>query len=94
MIIVLMLAGGKAVEDFAQGRAIRELSPPLEREPQIAHRLVSGPSSVDDVEVGDVVIGELILIRAGPRTRREGEPILSGSVNGNSSAIIMATALA
>ena len=54
--IVLTLAGGKALEDFAPDR-----SAPL--------------------------TGESL-----PRTRREGEPILSGSVNGNSSAIIMATA--
>ena len=120
MIIVLMMASGKALEEFAQGRAARELSALLDREPQTAHRLVSGSSRVDDVAVGEIVVGDLILIRAGevvpvdgrltsvsaafdessltgeslPRTRGEGDSILSGSVNGNASAIIVATAIA
>ena len=120
MIIVLMMAIGKALEGFAQGRAARELSALLDREPQTAHRLVSGSSRVDDVLVGEVAVGDLILIRAGevvpvdgrltsvsaafdessltgeslPRTRGEGDSILSGSVNGNASAIIVATAIA
>ena len=52
LIIVLMLAGGKAFDESS-------------------------------------LTGESL-----PGARREGEPILSGSVNGNSSAIIVATALA
>jgi cation transport ATPase len=38
MIIVLMLAGGTALEDFAAGRAKGELSALLARVPQTAHR--------------------------------------------------------
>ena len=39
MIIVLMVAGGKALEDFADSKARRDLSALLAREPQIAHLL-------------------------------------------------------
>ena len=38
LIIVLMLAGGNALEDYAEGRAVRELRSLLERAPQSAHR--------------------------------------------------------
>ncbi len=120
MIIVLMVSGGKALEDFAQGRAQRELSALLDREPQTAHRLVPGSSRVDDIAAADVAVGDLILVRSGevvpvdgqlesataafdessltgeslPRTRVAGELILSGSINGNLAATIVASALA
>ena len=42
LIIVLMLAGGEALEDIAQGRATRELRSLLERTPQTAHRELNG----------------------------------------------------
>ena len=37
LIIVLMLTGGEALEDYAAGRAQRELNALLERVPQVAH---------------------------------------------------------
>ncbi|MDJ0336051.1 heavy metal translocating P-type ATPase [Salinibacterium sp. G-O1] len=120
MIIVLMVSGGKALEDFAQGRAQRELSALLRREPQTAHRVVTGSSLVDDISATDVAIGDVLLVRSGevvpvdgtltsttasfdessltgeslPRNRREGDTVLSGSVNGNTAATIVASALA
>jgi heavy metal translocating P-type ATPase len=42
MIIVLMLAGGTALEDYAAGRAKKELTSLLERVPQTAHRERAG----------------------------------------------------
>ncbi len=42
MIIVLMLAGGTALEDYAAGRAKSELTALLERVPQTAHRERNG----------------------------------------------------
>jgi heavy metal translocating P-type ATPase len=42
MIIVLMLAGGTALEDYAAGRAKGELTALLERVPQTAHRERNG----------------------------------------------------
>jgi heavy metal translocating P-type ATPase len=120
MIIVLMVSGGKALEDYAQGRAQRELTALLEREPQTAHRLVPGTTEIDEIAATDVRIGDAVLVRSGevvpidgtlrsasasfdqssltgeslPVTRVGGDPVLSGSVNGNISAVIVATALA
>ncbi len=120
MVIVLMMASGKALEDYAQGRAQRELTALLDREPQTAHRMVTGSVRVDDIAASDVAVGDVLLVRAGevvpvdgtltsasaaldessltgeslPRTRLAGEPVLSGSVNGNVSAVITATARA
>ncbi|TAL43390.1 MAG: cadmium-translocating P-type ATPase [Salinibacterium sp.] len=120
MIIVLMVSGGKAIEDFAQGRAEREISTLLDTEPRTAHRLVASSSVVEDIPVGQVAVGDTILVRSGevvpvdaalvsdtaefdessltgeslPRTRLAGERVLSGSINGNTSATLVATALA
>jgi len=65
MIIVLMVSGGKALEDFAQGRAQRELNALLSREPQTAHRLVSGSTEGVDITAAEVAIGDLLLVRSG-----------------------------
>ncbi len=45
MIIVLMMAGGTALEDYAAGRAKKELTSLLERVPQTAHRERDGSSA-------------------------------------------------
>lgn len=45
MIIVLMLAGGTALEDYAAGRAKGELTALLERVPQTAHRERDGSAA-------------------------------------------------
>jgi len=45
MIIVLMMAGGTALEDYAAGRAKKELTSLLERVPQTAHRERDGGSA-------------------------------------------------
>jgi len=45
MIIVLMMAGGTALEDYAAGRAKKELTSLLERVPQTAHRERNGSSA-------------------------------------------------
>ena len=120
MIIVLMVSGGKALEDYAQGRAQRELTALLEREPLTAHRLLPGSTEIEEVAANEVRIGDAILVRAGevvpidgvlrsasasfdessltgeslPVGRGEGDPVLSGSVNGTTSAVVVATALA
>ncbi|MBW4042565.1 MAG: heavy metal translocating P-type ATPase [Acidobacteria bacterium] len=65
MIIVLMVSGGAALEDFAEGRAQRELSALLDREPHVAHRLARGSVEVEDIPAGDVVVGDRILVRSG-----------------------------
>lgn len=69
LIIVLMLSGGEALEDFAQRRAKRDLTALLDRSPLTAHIVgragdPSPPhSEVADVAVDDVVVGDILLVR-------------------------------
>jgi heavy metal translocating P-type ATPase len=62
LIVVLMLSGGRALEDFAQGRARRELSALLERAPQTAHRERAGRPA-EDISVEEVRPGDMLLLR-------------------------------
>lgn len=63
IIIVLMFTGGKALEDYAAGRARRELTALLERTPQLAH-LEQGTTSVD-VDVNEVQVGNVLVVFPG-----------------------------
>ena len=65
LIIVLMVSGGKALEDFAQGRARRELDALLAREPQVAHRTTAGSDHIEDIAAAEVQAGDTILVRSG-----------------------------
>ena len=63
LVIVLMLSGGEALEDYAEGRARRELTSLLDRSPQTAHRYTRSTAEVTDVAVGEVNIGDTLLVR-------------------------------
>jgi heavy metal translocating P-type ATPase len=62
-IIAVMLATGEALEDYAEGRAKRELTALLARAPQQVTRYTG--SDLEVVPVGDVVPGDRILVRPG-----------------------------
>lgn len=66
MVIVLMLTGGEALEDYAESRAKTELSSLLSHRPQKAH-IVKGRKTIDasvkTVEIGDrlsILPGEVV----------------------------------
>ncbi|MGR0221028.1 heavy metal translocating P-type ATPase [Agromyces sp. ZXT2-6] len=61
IIVVLMLTGGEALEDYAGRRAKRELDALLARAPQHAHRVVD--DHFVDVPIDDVVVGDVLLVR-------------------------------
>lgn len=63
MVIVLMLTGGEALEDYAETRAQAELSSLLERAPRKAH-VLRGRKELD-LPVGKVVVGDKLIIKAG-----------------------------
>ncbi|MFS6528900.1 heavy metal translocating P-type ATPase [Microbacterium aurugineum] len=67
LIIVLMLSGGEALEDFAGRRAKRDLSALLDRSPRIAHVLVNPETTesddVRDVPVDQVSVDDVLLVR-------------------------------
>ena len=62
ILIVLMLTGGEALEDYAAGRARRELTALLDRAPQIAHRMLSD-GGAEDIAATEVKIGDVLLLR-------------------------------
>lgn len=64
LIVVLMLTGGEALEDYATARAHREVSALLERAPQQAHR-VEADGRVVDVPVDQVEVGDLLVVKPG-----------------------------
>ncbi len=65
LIIVLMLTGGQALEDYAAGRARSELEALLLRAPQRAHRFPHGNTRLGTVDIPatEVVPGDLLLVR-------------------------------
>jgi heavy metal translocating P-type ATPase len=62
LVIVVMLTGGEALEDYAAGRAERELSALLENVPQRAHRY-RADGTVEDIAAADVTVGDRLLVR-------------------------------
>ena len=62
LVVILMLASGEGLEDFAHGRAVRELRSLLDRAPRFAHREIAGPV-LDDVPVDAVVPGDVLVVR-------------------------------
>ncbi|GAA1529709.1 heavy metal translocating P-type ATPase [Microbacterium ginsengiterrae] len=67
LIIVLMLSGGEAIEDFAGRRATRDLSALLDRSPRVAHVFArtgtADSSEMRDVPVDEVAVGDELLVR-------------------------------
>lgn len=64
LVIVLMLTGGEALEDYAAGRAKRDLHALLSHAPQHGHR-VQPDGTVDDVDIAEIAPGDTILVRSG-----------------------------
>jgi heavy metal translocating P-type ATPase len=62
-VVALMLAGGNALEEYATGRAGRELSHLLERMPRMAHVRRNG--MIEEIPVEDVRAGDIVVLRAG-----------------------------
>jgi heavy metal translocating P-type ATPase len=61
-IIALMVTSGDALEQFARGRARRELSALMSAAPTVAHRVADG---LVTVPVGEVRPGDVLLVRPG-----------------------------
>jgi len=72
-VVGLMYAGGQLLEQFAEGRARRELTALLRRVPRIAMRKRDGV--LTEVPIGELVPGDLILIRAGDTLPVDGKVI-------------------
>lgn len=63
IIIVLMLTGGEALEDYAAGRAKHELKTLLDRAPQNAHKQTK--KGIETIPLAKVAIGDKLLVKPG-----------------------------
>jgi len=63
LIIALMLTGGEALEDMAAGRASRELDALINRRPTFANVLRPDGVTIDRVNLADVEVGDLLVVR-------------------------------
>ncbi len=63
-VVALMMSGGNALEEFASGRARRELTALVERAPRTATLRRPG-GAVEQVPVGEVAVGDVVVVRAG-----------------------------
>ena len=77
MIVVLMLAGGTALEDYAAGRAKGELTALLERVPQTAHRERNGSPAAGTHTAGTHTAGPPA---AGTQTESQHEDVAAADV--------------
>jgi len=84
IIVVIMLTGGEALEDYAERRAQSELSALLKRAPQKAHVIQS--RKVVDVKVTSVRVGDKLEIRPGEVVPVDAE-ILEGQANVDESSL-------
>ena len=63
IVVAIMYAGGTVLEDFARGRAERNLTALTDRSPRVAHR--QGGDRLDTVPVEQIAVGDALLVRAG-----------------------------
>ncbi len=90
LIIVLMLSGGEALEDFAGRRAKRDLSALLDRSPRSAH-VLTHPEDADsdaarEAPVDDVAVGDVLLVRPAEIIPVDGE-LLTDSASFDESSL-------
>ncbi len=64
LVVVLMLTGGAALEDYAENRSKRELNALLARAPQRATRVSAG-GRAERVDVDEIRVGDVLLVRPG-----------------------------
>ncbi|GIX09563.1 heavy metal translocating P-type ATPase [Elioraea sp.] len=69
-VVALMVAGGEALEDWAQGRAKRSLTALAARAPRRAARLVDG--TVEEIDAASIRPGDMLLVRPGETVPADG----------------------
>jgi heavy metal translocating P-type ATPase len=84
LVIVLMQSGGEALERYAEGRASAAVRALEEAAPRIAHRIAA--DRVVDVPVGEIAVGDMLLVRPGDLVPCDGE-VTEGSSDLNVAAL-------
>ncbi len=70
VVIALMLSGGEALEEFAEGRAKRSLTSLVERTPREAH--LRTENEIREVSADEVKVGDVLVVRAGEMAAVDG----------------------
>jgi len=73
VVVAVMYAGGNLLEDYARGRAERDLRALRDRTPRTAHRRKDGVLA--DVPADEIGVDDQLLVRAGEVLPVDGEPI-------------------
>lgn len=81
-VIALMLASGRALEDYAQRRAQREMSALLARMPRTASRYEN--AGIVAVPLDDIVAGDRLLVRPGETVPTDGRLLSALAVTDDS----------
>lgn len=63
LVVVIMLRGGEALERYAEGRASAAVRALEEAAPRRAHRVHE--SELADIDVGEIIVGDTLLVRPG-----------------------------
>jgi heavy metal translocating P-type ATPase len=77
-VVAVMLSGGNALEEFAQGRARRELSQLVVRAPRSA--TLRHGDELATVPVESVVVGDTVVVKPGELVATDGRLISAGAV--------------
>ena len=83
-MILVMSTGGETLEDYATGQASKELRSLLNNTPRIANKLING--KITEVNVDDLKIGDIVLIKPGQQVPVDGE-IVKGESNFDQSSL-------
>lgn len=83
-MILVMLTGGDSLEDYATSQADKELKSLLKNTPRVADKLVDG--KVQQVNVNNLKIGDIVLIKPGSQVPVDGE-IVKGSSSFDQSSL-------
>ena len=76
-IIALMLASGRALEDWATGKSNRELKSLLDRAPKNAH-LIAGDGRLEEITIEKIVLGDHIRVLSGEVIPIDGKLLTPG----------------
>ncbi len=83
-VILLMLSGGEALEEYALKRARKELTDLFSRAPEVAHK--QDGAMLRDVPVGEIQIGDTVIVKPGETVPVDGQ-VMSGSAMVDESAL-------
>ena len=77
LVVLVMLTGGDALEDFASRRANSELQALLDKTPEVAHRVTN--DTITDVDVDSLKVGDRLLIKPGEMVGADAHVVIGTS---------------